>query len=125
MIIGIGIDFVEVDRVEELLRRHPDRAPGRLFTPVEVAYCQGSRRPAESFAARFAAKEALFKALGTGWTAGAAWREVEVFVDPRGAPNLRLHGETERLGAARGLRRAHLTLTHTEGLAGAFVVLEG
>ena len=125
MIIGIGIDLVEVARVDRLLGRHPRRALERLFTAREVEHCRGSHHPAESYAARFAAKEALFKALGTGWTAGAAWREVEIVSDAAGAPRLHLHGETDRLAGARGVQRTHVSLTHTRDLAGAYVVLEG
>lgn len=125
MIIGIGIDLVEVERVDRLLRRHPRRARERLFTAREIEHCSRSRNAAESYAARFAAKEALFKALGTGWTGGAAWREVEVLPDAVGAPRLRLLGETDRLAGARGVRRTHVSLTHTRDLAGAYVVLEG
>ena len=125
MIIGIGIDLVEIDRVQKLLERHPARAAERLFTPGERAYCGKSGKPAQSFAARFAAKEALFKALGTGWSAGAAWHEVEVLADDVGAPRLTLHGATLRLAEGLGMRRAHVSLTHTGALAGAFVVLEG
>lgn len=125
MIIGIGIDLVEVERVDRLLLRHPRRARERLFTANEVDYCRGSRHPGESFAARFAAKEALFKALGTGWTGGAAWRDVEIVSNAAGAPRLRLHGGTSRIADARGVRRVHVALTHTRDLAGAYVVLEG
>lgn len=108
-----------------MLERRPERARARLFTPAEARHCGASRDPAESYAARFAAKEALFKALGTGWAGGAAWTDVEVVADVRGAPRLLLHGETARVAERRGLRRAHVTLTHTEGVAAAFVVLEG
>jgi holo-[acyl-carrier protein] synthase len=125
MIIGIGMDLVEVERVGRLLSRHPLRAQARLFTSGEVDHCMTSRNSAESFAARFAAKEAVFKALGTGWASGAAWREVEIVSDEVGAPHLRLHGETDRMASARGVRRLHVTLTHTRELAGAYVVLEG
>ena len=125
MIIGIGIDLVEVHRVEQLLTRHPERAADRLFTQGETAHCQGAGNAAQSFAARFAAKEALFKALGTGWSGGASWREVEVCTDGRGAPSLQLHGETARLAAERGVGRVHLSLTHTATAAAAVVVLEG
>jgi holo-[acyl-carrier protein] synthase len=125
LIVGIGVDLVEIDRVESLLTRHPGRGEERLYTAGEVAYCRGHRSPAESFAARFAAKEALFKALGTGWGAGTSWREVEVLIGDRGAPRMRLHGETARLVAARGVQHVHVTLTHTQGLACAVVILEG
>jgi holo-[acyl-carrier protein] synthase len=125
MIIGIGIDLVEVGRMEALIGRHPERALGRLFTPAEAAYCRGSRRPAESFAARFAAKEAVFKALGTGWGGGAAWQEIEVSKGSAGPPRLELRGRTAEIARERGVTRTHLSLTHTDHIAAAYVVLEG
>lgn len=125
MIIGVGMDLVEVERVRSLLARHAGRAARRLFTDMEVEYCRRSRNDAESYAARFAAKEAVFKALGTGWGGGTAWRDVEVVVDSAGAPRLRLHGTTLRLARERGVQNAHVTLTHTRDLAGAYVILEG
>jgi holo-[acyl-carrier protein] synthase len=125
MIVGVGTDLVQVARVWAVLERKGDRALRRLFTPAEVARCRGGRSPRESFAARFAAKEAFFKALGTGWGRGAAWAEVEVVSAPSGAPTLRLHGGAAALAAAAGVRRVHVSLTHTGDLAGAYVVLEG
>ncbi|HEV2149272.1 MAG TPA: holo-ACP synthase [Longimicrobiaceae bacterium] len=125
MIVGIGTDLVQVARVWALLERKGDRALRRLFTPAEVARCRGGRSPRESFAARFAAKEAFFKALGTGWGRGGAWTEVEVVSAPSGAPSLRLHGSVAALAEAAGVRRVHLALTHTDELASAYVVLEG
>lgn len=125
MIIGIGIDLVEVERVRRLLARHPRRGLKRLFTEAEVGYCAGSRNRYESLAARFAAKEALFKALGTGLAGGCAWRDVEVVVGATGAPSIALDGVTRRLAEQLGVGRIHLSLTHTGGLAGAYVVLEG
>ena len=119
------MDLVEVGRVEALMRRHPERAAGKLFTEQETLHCRSCRMPAESFAARFAAKEATFKALGTGWSGGASWQEVEVRVNGAGAPQLVLMGKTLRIAQRRGFRRAHLSLTHTADTAGAFVVLEG
>jgi holo-[acyl-carrier protein] synthase len=125
LIIGIGVDLIEVDRVAQLLTRHPERGKDRLYTESEIAYCGCSRRPAESFAARFAAKEAFFKAIGTGWGTGGEWREVEVRTGELGAPSLELHGKAAQIAADRGVQRVHLTLTHTGGMACAFVVLEG
>ncbi|HEX2188720.1 MAG TPA: holo-ACP synthase [Longimicrobiaceae bacterium] len=125
MIVGVGMDLVQVRRVDELLERRGERALRRLFTPAEAARCRGGRSPRESFAARFAAKEAFFKALGTGWGRGGAWTEVEVVSAPTGAPSLRLHGTAAALAAEAGVRRVHLALTHTDDLAGAYVVLEG
>lgn len=125
MIIGIGIDLVEVSRIRELVERRGDPALRKLFTEGELARCRAGGRPAESFAARFAAKEAFFKALGTGWGLGGAWNEVEVVSAPNGAPSLRLAGGAERAARERGVTRMHLSLTHTEQTAAAYVVLEG
>lgn len=125
MIVGIGTDLVQVSRVWEVLERKGERALRRLFTPGEVARCRRSRSPRESFAARFAAKEAFFKAMATGWGRGIAWTEVEVVSAPAGAPSLRLHGAAAVFAAERGVSRVHLSLTHTADLAAAYVVLEG
>lgn len=125
MIVGVGMDLVQIQRVHELLERKGERALARLFTPAEVARCRGGRSPRESFAARFAAKEAFFKALGTGWGRGGSWTEVEVVSAPSGAPSLRLHGAAAALAEAAGVKRVHLSLTHTDELAAAYVVLEG
>jgi holo-[acyl-carrier protein] synthase len=125
MIVGIGVDLVQTGRVWELLERKGERALARLFTATEVARCRASRSPRESFAARFAAKEAFFKALGTGWGRGGAWTEVEVVSAPSGAPSLRLYGEAAARAAERGVARVHLSITHTDDLACAYVVLEG
>lgn len=125
MIIGIGIDLVEVERVRGMLARHPERGPARIYTEAEVDYCNGSRDRHESLAARYAAKEALFKALGTGLSRGCSWRDVEVTVADSGAPGIRLTGVTRRIAEELGVVKVHLSLTHTGGLAGAYVVLEG
>ncbi len=125
MIVGVGMDLVQVRRVHELLERKGGRALARLFTAAETARCRGGRSPRESFAARFAAKEAFFKALGTGWGRGGAWTEVEVVSAPSGAPSIRLHGAAAALARAAGVARVHLSLTHTDELAAAYVVLEG
>jgi holo-[acyl-carrier protein] synthase len=126
MIVGIGMDLVEVRRVADVIERRGERALRRLFTPDEIAYCQGGGRAAamRSFAARFAAKEAFFKALGTGCGAAGAWAEVGVARDAAGAPSLTLSGAASRSAEARGVNHIHLSLTHTDELAGAYVVLE-
>ena len=125
MIVGIGVDLVEIARVERVLRRHPERARVRLFTPGEIAYCDAASRPPQSYAARFAVKEAFFKAVGTGWGRGIAWNEVEVVGKPGGAPSLRLLGAARAHADAIGVRRSHLSITHSDDTALAFVVLEG
>ena len=118
------MDLVEIARVGRLLERHPTRCRDRLFTEQEAAHCGAARSPVESYAARFAAKEAVLKALGTGWTGGARWQDAEVVSDSAGAPHLVLHGALRELAERRGVRRTHLTLTHTGVLAAACVVLE-
>ena len=125
MIVGIGTDLVEIGRLESVLQRHGGRAHRRLFTPGEIDYCTAAGRPGQSFAARFAAKEAFFKAVRCGWGQGVNWTDVEVFSSPSGAPELRLHGGARRRMEALGARRAHLSLTHTDTVAAAFLVLEG
>lgn len=124
MIAGIGIDMVNIPRFAELMERRGDAAVARFYAPAEAERCRASRSPVESFAARFAAKEAFFKALGTGWGLGGRWTEVEVASAPSGAPSLRLSGRAAEIAAERGIVRIHLSLTHTDDTAAAFVVLE-
>lgn len=125
MIVGVGIDQVEVERMDGVLRRHPERAARRLFTAGERDLCGARSHPAECYAARFAAKEALFKALGTGWTRGLRWRDIEVVTDGEGCPELRLRGRAAELMEERGASRVHVSFSHDGGLAVAMVVLEG
>ena len=124
MIAGIGIDLVNIPRFAELMERRGNAAVARFYTPGEAERCRGSKSPLESFAARFAAKEAFFKALGTGWGLGGRWTEVEVVSAPSGAPSLRLSGRAAEIAAERGIERIHLSMTHTDDTAAAFVVLE-
>lgn len=123
MILGIGIDLIEVARVARQLAADGAGFRDTVFTPAEIAYCERKRFPAQHFAARFAAKEAAFKALALPADFGAAWREAEVASDA-GVPRLVLTGRLAELAAARGVRRAHVTLSHTQELATAGVVLE-
>jgi len=121
MILGIGIDIVEVERIRAALEqsRTGERFRARVFTPGEVAYCSRRRNAHESYAARFAAKEAMMKAFGRA----VGWREIEV-VRGEGAPTIRLNGRAAERAAALGIRRIHLSLSHTATLAAAYVITE-
>jgi len=122
LIHGLGIDLVRIDRVEELWLRRGERFLRRVYTPAERAYCLARRRPAEELAARFAAKEAAFKALGPVWRDGVTWKDFEVVNDRRGKPHLHLHGVAARWAEANGVRVAGISLTHEAGLAMAQVI---
>jgi holo-[acyl-carrier protein] synthase len=125
VIVGLGFDLVDIPRVAALLAGKGARAEARLFTPGEVAYARARPEPARHYAARFAAKEAAYKALaGSEAARGISWRDVEVAVAWDGRPRLVLHGRAAERAAALGVTRAHLTLTHADAVAGAVVVLE-
>lgn len=119
MIVGVGTDVVDIDRFAAALARRP-RLAERCFTPAEAAYCRAKPYPPQHFAARFAAKEAVGKALGIGMT---RWQEVEV-VRGRGAPTIALHGRYAQRGRDLGVDRVHVSLTHERGTAIAFAVAE-
>jgi holo-[acyl-carrier protein] synthase len=123
-IIGIGIDATEIGRIGDAIGRYGDRFLRRIFTEEEIRYCSRHRDPTPSYAARFAAKEAGMKALGTGHSQGVLWRDVEV-VRYDGPPQLRLHGGAARRFARLGGRSTLLTLTHSRDLALAHVLLLG
>jgi len=117
------IDIVEPARIEALLSKHPHRAAQRLFTPDELAYANSQpARRSEHLAARFAAKEAVFKALGTGWTQGIAWTDIQVVRAPSGAPSLKLSGRAETCAKELGIEHWLISLTHVKTLAMASVI---
>ena len=114
-ILGHGIDLVEIARIGEMVRRHGDHFLDRCFTAAERAYAEASaKRRDEHLAARFAAKEAVLKALGTGWRQGIAWTDVEVVREPSGQPTVRLSGEAARVADAMGVTQWMLSLSHTD-----------
>jgi len=123
-IVGIGIDATEIGRIADSIERWGDRFVDRVFTAGEIAYCRGKRDFASSFAARFAAKEAAMKALGTGHSRGVLWKDIEVFRHG-GPPQLRLSGGALRRFEAMAGRRSLLTITHSDALAMAQVLLLG
>ena len=124
MIVAIGIDIIEVCRIEEVFARRGERFRDRVFTPDEIAYCEKRGSRFLSYAARFAAKEAVMKGLGTGWGSGVAWRDIEIVLSDAGAPAIHLRGRALERLLEIGARRVHLSLSHTRHLAMAEVVLE-
>jgi holo-[acyl-carrier protein] synthase len=126
MIFGIGVDLAEVDRIRDALERAETgaRFRDRIFTRGEQAYCERRKRKYESYAARFAAKEATMKALGSGWGRNVGWTEIEVVREPGGRPEIRLHGKTAAFASKLGIRRFALALTHTAETAMAEVIAE-
>jgi len=124
MIIGSGIDLAEIGRIQQSIDRYGRRFLDRIYTAAEQAYCMRKRKSAESFAGRFAAKEAGAKALGTGISHGVNWLEIEVVREPGGRPALEFHGRAAQIAARLGVAHAALSITHTADLAMASVVLE-
>lgn len=124
MLVGTGIDLVEVPRIARSVERYGERFLRRVFTPEEIAFCRRKANAAESFAARFAAKEAAAKALGTGIQHGVTWKELEVRRLPGERPTLHLSGRARTIAGQLGVTHVSLSLTHTAALAMATVHLE-
>jgi holo-[acyl-carrier protein] synthase len=124
MLVGTGIDMIEIRRIAQSIERFGDRFKSRVFTPGEIAYCQAKKNSAESFAARFAAKEAGAKALGTGIQHGVTWKELEVRREPGRRPHLHFSGRAREIAARLGVRHISLSLTHSSTTAMAAVHLE-
>jgi holo-[acyl-carrier protein] synthase len=124
MIVGTGVDLAEVPRIRASIERFGDRFVQRIFTPAEIAYVERKANRYERYAARFAAKEAGMKAIGTGWRRGVTWRDFEVANLPSGKPTLRLHGVAAEFAAKLGVKNVSLSLTHTAELGMAHVILE-
>jgi len=124
-VIGVGVDLIEIERVRDVLGRHPERFPARCFTEAEAAYCRRGAHAEERFAARFAAKEAVMKALGTGWNHGVNFKDIEVTRQPSGAPGIRLAGAALAVANRLGVEHIALSLSHGREQAIAFVVFSG
>jgi len=124
MITGIGIDVIQNERIQNSIERYGDRFLNRIYTEQESAYCKKTANPAIHFAARFAAKEAGFKALGTGWAQGVRWKDIEVERLESGKPELRLHGEALAKASAAGAKRFYVSLTHDQLVSCAVVIFE-
>ena len=125
MIVGLGLDIAEIDRIEAAIARHGASILERLYTPSEVAYCESHRNKFERYAGRFAAKEAGMKALGTGWRHGIRWRDFEVVRQVSGRPTLRLAGVALQIADRMGVKNISLSITHSGNLALAEVIFEG
>jgi holo-[acyl-carrier protein] synthase len=124
VIVGLGVDIAEVNRIEAAIARHGQAFLKRIFTPAEITYCERHRNRYERYAGRFAAKEAAMKALGTGWSGGVRWVDIEVTRLPSGQPTLTLRGATREHAERLGARRASLSITHSGNTALAQVILE-
>ena len=124
MIVGTGIDITEVPRIAESIQRFGDRFLRRVYTEGEMKYCDSKANRIERYAARFAAKEAAMKALGTGWSRGIRWRDIEVARQPSGRPTIVFHGVAAEIAAKLGVAHAALSLSHTSEQAIAHVILE-
>ncbi len=124
MIVGTGVDLCEVERIRRAAERFGRRFLERVFTPREIAYAERKASKFERYAARFAAKEAGMKAIGTGWRKGVRWRDFEVVNLPTGKPTLVFHGKAAQYAAELGVRHVSLSITHTKETALAHVILE-
>ena len=125
MIRGVGIDLVEISRVERLIEKWGDRFLQKVFTDRERSYCEKNRCAASSFAARFAAKEALLKMLGTGLRQGIKWHDVEVYNNQLGKPEVTLKGRAHKIAAQKQIETIHISLSHEKKYAVAQVIGEG
>ncbi len=125
MIIGHGVDIVETARIKQMLGEHPERFLERCFTPGEQEDSKSSRRQLEHLAARFAAKEATLKALGTGWSQGIGWTDIEVVRAESGKPSLKITGRAAEIAAELGITVWHLSMSHVAATAIASVIAEG
>jgi holo-[acyl-carrier protein] synthase len=124
MIVGTGIDIAEVPRIRKSIERFGDRFLHRIYTAGEIRYCDSKANRVERYAARFAAKEAAMKALGTGWSRGVRWRDCEVVRKPGGRPTITFHGKAGEFASRLGVKNAALSLSHTAEQAIAQVILE-
>jgi holo-[acyl-carrier protein] synthase len=124
MVVGLGLDIAEIDRIEAAIVRHGAPILERLYTPSEVAYCESYKNRYERYAGRFAAKEAAMKALGTGWRHGVRWRDIEVTREPSGKPTLRLEGVARAFADRLGVKNISLSITHSGNFALAQIIFE-
>ena len=124
-ILGIGTDIVECLRIAQMIERHGELFINRVYTDAEIEYCNARKATTQHYAARWAAKEAVLKALGTGWRRGVSWRDIEIRNDKSGAPTVQLGGGARDVMEQAGIRRLHVTISHCRSHAVAYVIAEG
>ncbi len=125
MIFGIGIDIIEVARIEKQIEAESNSFVKKIFTENEIRYCETKiKNKAQNYAARFAAKEAFFKALGTGWRDGLSWKDIEIENDELGKPNILLSGKSKKNIQENSISKIHVSLSHIKEIAVAVVILE-
>ena len=124
MVVGLGIDVIQNERIRDSVTRFGTRFINRIYTEIETGYCNNCADPGIHFAARFAAKEAAFKALGTGWAGGVKWKDIEVQKLPSGKPELYLYGEALERATSMGATRFHVSLTHDQLVSCAVVIFD-
>jgi holo-[acyl-carrier protein] synthase len=124
LIVGLGIDVAEVERIRGVIERQGERFLRRVYTPNEIAYCERFKNKYERYAGRFAVKEAAMKALGTGWSQGARWVDIEVVRQKGGKPVLSLAGEAQKIAGRLGVKNIAMSITHTASQAFAQVIFE-
>ena len=122
MIVGLGTDIVEVDRIAKMIAEHGDHFLERVFTPGEIAHCRGRKESAPHFAGRWAAKEAVMKVLGTGFTTDVGWTDIEVVTQPSGRPVIVLHGTTRETADRLGIAEVLVSISHTKNYATATAI---
>jgi holo-[acyl-carrier protein] synthase len=124
-ILGIGTDIIETLRIEKMIDRHGELFITRVYTEAEIEYCSSRKAWWQHYAGRWASKEAVLKALGTGWRRGISWRDIEVINNQQGAPIVKLHGGAREVCEKAGIRQMHLSISHCRSLAVAYVIAEG
>jgi len=125
LIVGIGVDITEVPRIRSTIERRGEVFLRRIYTPGEISYCERFKNKYERYAGRFAVKEAAMKALGTGWSCGVRWVDLEVIREKSGRPTLAIRGEAGKIAARLGVKNIAVSITHTEEQAMAQVIFEG
>lgn len=121
-VVGIGTDIIECDRIEEMIAKHDQVFVDRVFTPAEIEYCSGRKASSQHFAGRWAAKEAILKAMGTGWAKGIRWIDIEVRNQPGGQPVVALSGKAKEICSSRGIADVLISISHTKAFATAFAI---